>query len=185
MGDFKVRESIICPKCNHEVFYYPDELSEDKIFCGNCGESISLDKKEYINCTGCGEKIEFDRDEIDGNYVFCQNCGTKNLIKPINTSSENKVLQTTQAAVRLLEEKTEKTSSPFAETADDKELDDEEVMKTIHSCSYNWRSSIQDSSDRKSVFTDNFAHGMPEWDLLPPDIAVRRKVLRRSSGQGR
>ena len=185
MGVFKVRESIICPNCQNEIFYYPDELADNKIFCVNCGEKIDLGEEEYIDCTGCGEKIVFNSDEITDDYVFCQNCGTKNLIKSINTSSENKVLQTAQTAVRSLEEKSEKTSSPFAEASDDKELDDEEVMKTIRGCSDNWRSSIQDSSDRKSVFTDNFAHGMPEWDLLPPDIAVRRKVLRRSSGQGR
>lgn len=187
MGVFKVRESINCPNCHKEVFYYPDELIGNTVYCESCSAKISLPeaKKEYMTCVSCGEKIEFNRDDISESYVFCQNCGTKNSIKSSDNTSKREVFQSVEAAQDTLEKQDGKPSSPFAEAEDDGELDDEAVMEKIHSCSDNWRESIKDSSNVRSVFTDNFAHGMPEWDLLPPDIAVRRKALRHSSEQRR
>lgn len=182
MGDFKVRESVRCPKCQNEIFYYPDELANNIVFCNKCGEKVSIKKKEYVNCVNCGNKLEFDRAEIEEDFIFCQNCGTKNSIAEPNSTV---VHQTAEEAVETLEKNNRNSLSPFIEVKENEEIDDETVMEKIRSCSDNWRESIKDSSNSKSVFTDNFAHGMPAWDLLPPDITIRRKPLRRSSERGR
>lgn len=190
MSGFKIRASIVCPKCRREMFYYPDEVYGNTIYCDGCGAEIMINanddtNKEHIICDSCGEDIAFDPAEIDGGFIFCTKCGKKYEILDYtkkNTKAdapfencEEKLIA--EEAEKLVEDMRKPTSigSPFSEVSASEELDDEAVMAKIHKRTAIWRESIRDTSNNKSAFTDNFAQGMPKWDLTPPDFVVRRK----------
>ena len=73
-------------------------------------------------------------------------------------------------------EKKQSGASPFSEVNEDEE---KAIREKISSAANNWRKAIKDSYNTESMFTDNFAKGMPDWDLTPPDTLIRRREAKK------
>lgn len=197
MEKFRIRASAVCPECSREMFYYPDEVADNKIYCDGCGTEIDVffeeneeEGKKHLTCIGCGQEIYFDPSDIDVDFVFCQNCGKKNKFdrqdskeqtqgSPFAPAEEQQIAKEAEKLVENMR-KPDSIGSPFGEIKENEVLTDEAVMEKIHKRTAVWRDSIQDRSNVKSAFTDNFAHGMPDWDLTPPDFMVRRKAAKHN-----
>lgn len=57
-----------CPYCNKEI-------SEDALFCTECGRELQKGKKDTVFCPTCGE-------QLSSNVVFCTNCGARIIEHP-------------------------------------------------------------------------------------------------------
>lgn len=118
-----------------------------------------------ICCTVCGSSIEFDPNEIESDFIFCGNCGNKNDISSLHS---NMILHSVQSE--------EKTASPFEEVDEEKQM-----VQKINESVQKWNDAIRETTNTKSEFTDSFACGMPAWDLLPPQMMIKRKHRKNSS----
>lgn len=54
---------MICPKCNTTI-------TDNSVFCSNCGENLKKEENRTIYCSACGERIKEEN-------KFCAKCGTK------------------------------------------------------------------------------------------------------------
>lgn len=199
---------IFCTNCGEEIDVDIDEIDSDTVFCINCGAETDISdlRKQYNDDES--EYCEEDCDETDLSYVSEDISDTETEFinetsLPTDSSAENQ----TEAPFMQLnngenEEKTDndtetasfkehsainlvkpQTSQKQSETPFDTISDDEKksIDDTIKSKVKVWHDAIITTSATKSEFTDNFAHGMPDWDLTPPDMLVLRKAVKPSN----
>lgn len=173
-----------------------------KVFCTNCGAQIEVDLDEIelntVYCFECGNEIDIS--ELIALQKESENADnasqTKEESSPFQTFEEdNKEERAAENAIPApTPEKTAKTNSdqrvsdpynkpssqpvsqnPFTSISDEEK---KEIENKISSRVKVWHDAIVTTSAGSSEFTDNFAHGMPDWDLTPPDMLIRRKAAK-------
>ena len=153
-------QGVPCPSCNYMN-------PPGAVFCRTCGtrlqpeepvqpeESVKSEKEVQVVCPACHTVLAPDA-------VFCFSCGTK--IKEYK-ADEREVLpeqgdaavENAQPAFRAVDEDTVKPE-PAA------------VRRPVQKRTINFAAPVEEKEEEVSVF----AQGLPSWDVVPPQVVVRR-----------
>lgn len=159
-------QKIPCPSCN--------TINEPNTrFCITCGtkliqpvkaeEAVKEEAQEKVCfCPECGEKL-------NEGAMFCASCGTK-LIQYQEPEAANK-----EAASAFEEAKQPETQSAFEET---KQSEGPVAFEETKQPEASKKVAFQMFAPPENVEDDEpspFAEGLPDWDIVPPSIMVRRK----------
>ncbi|MDE6025283.1 MAG: zinc ribbon domain-containing protein [Lachnospiraceae bacterium] len=144
-------KKIPCPICN--------VLNDsDAMFCFSCGNILKAVKEEdtvtnveTIECPICHENNEIG-------YMFCLSCGAK--LSSDNSQTLEQSFKTAEAE-KVEEIKSEEKSQTISPVA----VQEKRVFKSV----------AMEVAGQQSEEMSAFAQGLPSWDLVPPQIMVRRK----------
>lgn len=152
-------------------------------------------RANFINSIGSGRKIPCPNCDTlnDPDDLFCSNCGTK-LIKPaarneepVNTAEAPdtakpaqpafKQAENTAPAFRAAVKEAENTAPTFrdaiARTARNiKSMSETPKQETVSAPVFS-TAAAEPVVEEEPVSV--FAQGLPDWDMLPPQVVVRRK----------
>ena len=135
-------------------------------------------KANFINAVAGGQKIPCPTCNTlnKSDAVFCISCGTK---LPVNRAKGNK-----EETMDLKEDRLQGSQRIIhepVEVAVSTGESDNSVRKNLQTVSENKRQAFRpvvsaDSAEEGQISV--FAQGLPAWDVVPPQIMVRRKMGR-------
>lgn len=153
-------QGVPCPSCNYMN-------PPGAVFCRTCGtrlqpeepvqpeESVKSEKEVQVVCPACHTVLEPDA-------VFCFSCGTR--IKDLNADEmEAFPEQSIDAA---------ENAGPAFRPVDEDAVKPEPaaVKRPVQKRTINFAAPVEEKEEEVSVF----AQGLPSWDVVPPQVVVRR-----------
>lgn len=179
---------IFCTNCGEQIEVDLDEFDADTVFCINCGTQTDISdlRKQYSD-----DEDEYSDDDYfeDDEEKYPED--DLSIDEETAFPSDNSVeYETPSPFIPIAADKKDnintihinETASPQAQSVNPFECISEDEKNQIESRISSrikvWHDAINTSSDNSSEFTDNFAHGMPDWDLTPPDMLIRRKAAK-------
>lgn len=181
---------IFCTNCGAQIEVDLDEFDSDTIFCIECGKETDISdfrkqqeeaENEYSDeafYEEAEEAEECPKEELSANEeasFLSDNSDEYETVSPFKPVDYDK--EDVKETVYIKEQTASKSSSsnPFESISENEK---EMIESRISSRVKVWHEAIKTSSDNVSEFTDKFAHGMPDWDLTPPDMLIRRKAAK-------
>lgn len=181
---------IFCTNCGEQIEVDLDEFDADTVFCINCGTQTDISdlRKQYSDDEDeYSDDDFFEKSEDDEKYpeddLFVEEetafpsdnsveFETQSPFKTVDVEKKDNI-----NTIHIKETASPQTQSvnPFESISEDEK---NEIENRISGRVKVWHDAIKTSSDNRSEFTDNFAHGMPDWDLTPPDMLIRRKAAK-------
>lgn len=163
---------IPCPACN--------SLNDsDAVFCFSCGSKLAPSDSPSRNngtiiCPACSEPNETDA-------AFCASCGAKLTAGENGTS--NQMFESIGGTADEAEKKRE-ASSPAVFTV--KHSGADATVRAKSDKTQVRRKPVQSQVFQAAVTAEAgepeeisvFARGLPSWDVVPPQVTVRRKIKR-------
>lgn len=164
-------QKIPCPSCN-------TLNNADASFCITCGRPL----KETVPNTATSKKIcPACNTENDADSLFCVSCGTKlgenqpieaNNVVPVVTPVQQEptpvIQQNNTAAAPAFNPVKRPAAAPTANAAQqNNSAEKNQAFKFVEP-------KVVKEEEEVSVF----AQGLPAWDIVPPQIMVRRKAKR-------
>ena len=135
-------------------------------------------KANFINAVAGGQKIPCPTCNTlnKSDALFCISCGTK---LPVNRAKGNK-----EETMDLKEDRLQGSQRIIhepVEVAVSTGESDNSVRKNLQTVSENKRQAFRpvvSADSAEEVQISVFAQGLPAWDVVPPQIMVRRKMGR-------
>lgn len=152
-------QGVPCPSCNNMN-------PPGAVFCRTCGtrlqpeepvqpeESVKSEKEVQVVCPACHAVLVPDA-------VFCFSCGTN--IKEYNADEMEKLPEQGAAG---------ENAEPAFRAVDENAFKPEPaaVKRPVQKRTINFAAPVEEADEEVSVF----AQGLPGWDVVPPQVVVRR-----------
>ncbi|MBQ5319287.1 MAG: zinc ribbon domain-containing protein [Oscillospiraceae bacterium] len=186
--------TISCFNCGNDVSYKPDEVIDNSVKCEKCGKKLIIGEEntsdeEYDSTLPFEEYTDdelFDDEEYDNEEYFDEECNDTEFDDEDEFVAEEEYIPDSNEPPAVVSLKKEndfeaETDIPstagtnaFEEITDEKNTESEEEVQEKRKRPVAWFDSFYEDEEEVLDFTSNFAEGLPEWDIVPPSIPVKR-----------
>ncbi len=187
---------IACIFCGNDVSYNPEEVVDNSVKCEKCGKTLLLGTSAEADMDETSTFEEYDEDAVSEEYSdlpfkeYDEDEYTEEYSEEAfeaydeaenseDYDTHNKSVPVTISLSKEHNTAVDVTASPsngsaFEEAADEDDLKSTEAVSRNHKRPVAWFDSFYEDEEEVLDFTSNFAEELPEWDITPPSIPVRR-----------
>lgn len=175
---------IACIFCGNDVSYNPDDVIDNSVKCEKCGKMLLIGASDEADTAKSSAFEEYDEEDVSEEYdeekyeeeafemyneeepseVYDSNDESVPVVIPLSKESNSAVDLTASA----------NNGNAFEEVTDEECKELEEAVSKNRKRPVAWFDSFYEDEGEVLDFTSNFAEELPEWDITPPSIPVRR-----------